>query len=219
MAASDKEQLSALSQQIEDLRKKVSGDGGGDTDEAKEAIKALSQLSDKLKTLEKRFSESTETETKYLSAVEENRKLAGRLEALETERRSDKIKDLTDQVKIPAFRPYVKALLDVAMREETKVVKFERADKVEDRTLDSVIKGLIEEINGHSRTLTKEHTAGGGARWKGGDELDLDDRQAVADHVDRKAREYMDTHKGSTYASAISAILGADAELKRAYSN
>ena len=218
MAASDKEQLSALQQQLADLQKKIAGEGSGDDDTKEATVKQLSQMAEKVKILEKRLRESEETEHKYLGTVDELNRAQTRIEALEKERREEKIKDLTSEVKIPAFRPYIQAMLDVAMREETKVVKFTQAGKQEpeERTMQSVVRGLIEELNSHSRALFKEHSQRG-HKLEGGDDIDIQDRQQVADAVDSRTAKYMSEHQGVSYTDALSAVLNGDPELKRAY--
>jgi hypothetical protein len=221
MAASDKEMLAALTETVANLQKQI-GTGNGEGDGAKvdpTVLKALTAVTEQVRVLHRRITETEVAETKSLQLTEELEKAHSRIAALEDDSRNTRIKTWVEEVKIPAFRPYVRALLDVATR-ENRVVKFEKRDgKVEDKTIESVVKAFIAELNDSVvKGLFKETMMSHGAhRTKAGDDVNLEDKQAVANYVDRKTREYMAQYKVKDYALALDQVLSSEPELKSAY--
>lgn len=211
----EKEQLGALQKQLADLQKSIA-EGGGAADES--TTKTLSEMGTQIKLLAKKIEEKTETEKKLLAQQEENAELSKRLSVLEDERRKSRISSIVSEVKIPAFRPYMQALLEAATEGEEKVVKFSRAGKTEDRTVEAIVKEMIGDLNKMSHGLFKEHTQGGGRRIVDGEELDYNDRQAVSNLVDNKAKAYAAQHSVK-YADALRAVLDSDPQLKAAYTS
>ena len=83
--------------------------------------------------------------------------------------------------------------------------------------MERVVKAFISELNESARGIFSEKMRSGGTVLAGGEEIDLGNRQAVADAVDRKTKAYMTTHKVSDYSVAMQSVLASEPELKTAY--
>lgn len=214
--STEKEQLEALQRQLAELQQNIAG---GDGDSNAPITKTLGEMQAAVKLLSKKVEENAETSKKLLAQQDENAELVKRLSVLEDERRKSRITKIVEEVKIPAFRPYMQALLEAATDGEEKVVKFSRAGKTEDRTVESIVKDMISDINKMAHGLFKTHTNGSGERNFSADgDVDFTDKQQVANLVDTKAKAYMVQTKVS-YKDALHAVLAAEPELKQAYTS
>lgn len=208
-------QLAALTKQLGELQAKMSGDGGGGNEEN---AKLLSNLQTEVKKLSQRIAESGDVQTKLLETESELEKSNKRIADLEERDRQGRIGEVIKEVKIPAFRPYLQAMLDAASREE-KTVKFKKAgdSKESDRTLESVVKDFIGELNKAAGHLFKTHSGQKPIRGMDGTEGAYDDPQWVSNEVDKRAKAHQASKNIKDYGVALQLVLDEDPELKAAY--
>jgi len=212
------EQISELQTHLEELQAKIEAMSKGKKLEDGDAD-LFGKLQTQVATLEQKLADANKQHAKFVATQDELADAQKRIHALEEERRQNSIKDMVTDVKVPAFRPYIQALLDAATADtEPRVVKFSRAGKEEDLTVERVVKDLVVELNKLSHGLFKDYTHAN-RRNLSDDDIDYADRQAVSSLVDRKTREYMAKHSVKEYGMALNAVLEAEPDLKAAYSS
>lgn len=160
--------------------------------EAQEQIAALQQESDQAKQLR----EQADALKKRLDQVEEER-LAERIEA--------KVRDFN----IPALKPHLRFLYDLACRETDKrtfaTTDDDGNDKTEDVEPETVVDRVVEHIQDRTAWLFREATRADGSTGK-----------TVDDEVDEKVRARM-KQDNVTYSDALTKVLNENEDLRRQY--
>lgn len=129
---------------------------------------------------------------------------------LRDERRKERIDANVERIKLPAAKPFVRALYELMTVDEARTVKFSADGKdPKDATGEAVVDGLVAFLNNRADKLLGEfalHVKNGEGQY--------DD---PADEADRRARKYMADKNEKDYNVAIKAVLDADEDLKKAY--
>lgn len=136
-----------------------------------------------------------------------------RLAKIEEERRQDRIATKTARCRVPAYRPMLTALYQVATQISERTVKFAEGDDEKDVAPEVVLDALVDKLNKDAERLFSELSPIGDLRR---DDI-RDEDETPAQTVDRLARKYMAEHKDTEYRDAMRAVLDADPELKTAY--
>lgn len=174
-------------------------------------IKAEEKTNDKAKVL---IAQLEDTQKKLDDAVklyEETNKKARELEETQVKER---IQRKVDDLKVPAFRPFMKLFYELATAEAEKVVKFSENGKDEKTiTAERVVDLCVNTLNKATEKLFRVETKI--AEFKRDDAPVGDDPRV---EVDSRVREYMEKNNIKDYSEAMDAVLRADPELKKAYS-
>ena len=133
-------------------------------------------------------------------------------EALEQQRREDRIAYKLRDVKLPVFRPYIKALYEVAQGAPA-VKKYTVADRQADA--EGIVELLVVEINKQAEHLFATLSIVDQKSKHDPDEPD-DTQGKIAYRVNAYCRaQKLDPRKD--YKAAMEAVLAADPDLKRDY--
>ena len=173
--------------------------------------KANEKTDDKSKVL---ITQLEDTQKKLDDAVrlyEETNKKAKELEETQVkERIHRKVEDL----KVPAFRPFMKLFYELATAEAEKIVKFSENGKDEKTiTAERVVDLCVNTLNKATEKLFRVETKIDAFKR---DDAPVGDNPRV--EVDSRVREYMEKNNVKDYSEAMDAVLRADPELKKAYS-
>ena len=173
--------------------------------------KANEKTDDKSKIL---ITQLEDTQKKLDDAVrlyEETNKKAKELEETQVkERIHRKVEDL----KVPAFRPFMKLFYELATAEAEKIVKFSENGKDEKTiTAERVVDMCVNTLNKATEKLFRVETKIDAFKR---DDAPVGDDPRV--EVDSRVREYMEKNNVKDYSEAMDAVLRADPELKKAYS-
>ena len=177
------------------------GDDMADQAKIQEMEAQLAELSEKLKAYEQ---EKAEREQQLKRYEEEARKLR-------EERRRERIEQKVSELKMPALRPYLRAVYEVLGDDELKVRFYANGKEPEERSAADVADELIAKINELTEPLLEMHSTTDG------------DKPAPSDdpiaEVDRRIEEYLKKHENASFEEAMRAVLDADPELKKAYAD
>lgn len=173
--------------------------------------KAGEKTDDKAKVL---IAQLEDTQKKLDDAVklyEETNKKAKELESTQVKER---IQRKVDDLKVPAFRPFMKLFYELATAEAEKIVKFSENGKDEKTiTAERVVDLCVSTLNKATEKLFRVETKI--AEFKRDDAPVGDDPRV---EVDSRVKEYMEKNNVKDYSEAMDAVLRADPELKKAYS-
>ncbi len=147
-----------------------------------------------------------------------------RLNAIELERKRDRIAAVVGRCTVPAFRAFLEKLAEIcilAPDHDTKKYEVDTGGKAkEELTGLQIVEKLGDTINSKAARLFREHAKlGADYHAPAGDSINLGDAQVVGDEVDRLTKQYMTEHKVTDYAAAMNAVLALpeNTELKIAY--
>lgn len=135
-----------------------------------------------------------------------------RIEAIENERREERIKAKVDACRLPAYRAFLKPLYEAVSR-DTETYQYTVGDKTEDVLSEAVLDKFVAKMNADAEKLFEEFGEMGDLAR---DDIDRGDEPA-GEKADRLAREHMQKHGEKDYSVALHAVLDADPELKAAY--
>jgi len=166
----------------------------------------VKHLQEKIATLEATMA-ATETEAKTYKAQSEASRQ--KIAALESEQRAAKVDGRVSTITVPAMRPFFKALYEQALGNDTKL-KLYADGKIEDYSAEAVLDKLVAYINEKATALF------------GAQSLHSDRPASYTDagaEVDRRAREYVASGKGTDYSAAVHVVLAQDADLAQKYAH
>lgn len=190
-----------------------------DMDKVKEMQDRIDELTKKLEEasknkhsdsdLEKSYKEANEEISRLKAAHEESTKALG---VLIEDRRKERIKVKSDNMKVPSLRPYIFSIYD-AITSGGKIVKFsEKLDsEPKEVEVEKIVDGMVEAINKSAQSLFSELAKSGG-----GNEGHEDDPEM---EIDRRIREYREKNREASYSEAMRIVLEKDPDLAGRYAH
>jgi len=154
-----------------------------------------------------------DTQKKLDDAVKLYEETNKKAKELEETQKKERIARKVADCKVPAFQPFIKVFYELATAEAEKIVKFSENGK-DDKTVtaESVVDLCVNTLNKATEKLFRVETKI--------EEFKRNDRPAEdnpASEVDKRTIEYMQKHGEKDYMTAMSAVLAADPDLKKAY--
>lgn len=154
---------------------------------------------------------------RYRQEAEEAKRLA---QQLQEERRRERIASKVARLAVPAWRPYLQAIYEVATAPAgaARIVKFSAADGAQaERQAEDVVDEFLNAVNAAARTLFTELAVA--------DNVERPTEPPAQDpgvELDRRIRRYCEEHKLQyerleDYQQAKRAVLAADPDLLRRY--
>ncbi len=194
----------------------------------KEAAEAAEKLQEELDDAKSSLTEAEEelekakgsNVTEVESLKETVAELTKALATMTDQQRIARIEEKVEDCGLPAIRPYVRALYDIASTSERTVTFSEGGEEGEDKkerklSAEEVVDELVSMISKQSEKLFAQLGVSG-----------LDDREEgnvaaaggdVTMVLDEKAKKHMSDNKEATYVQAVEAVLGKDPDLRRQY--
>lgn len=173
-------------------------------------MKTLEEAQARIKELEAQLIAAKPNEIKVV--IEKLKAAESEISSIREERRQERITARTNAVTLPAFRPHIRALYEIATANGTKTVKFSKDGKTAaDTPAEAVVDALVADLNAKAAKLFSEETTATVKREAG---LTEDD---PAKEADVRARRYMLDKGEKDYTVALHAVLDADLDLKAAY--
>lgn len=172
-------------------------------DEAESTIAELQQQVDALKAA----SDGDEANRQRIAELEQ------KLNNLEEKAQADEAEQVVLSCKIPALRRYLRPLMRAAASHEPKVKLFSQdGTSSEDSTAVDVVRGLVKEINGATKSLFTEQSQ----------TTDSDDEYAASiedagNKLDELTQKALAKDSKLDYAAAFEQVMQANPELAKAY--
>lgn len=153
---------------------------------------------------------------------EQIKTLQAEQERLATQRREEQVRNRIASLKIPAFRPFLRVFLDLALAHdaETNAHTYSLSDPKQTFSAESIVQRWVAEMNRQADVLFTTQSVD--VRRKD-DAMEPDMAESGASAVlEYRARKYMKEHpsvepEAARYREAIKVVLDADPELKEAY--
>ena len=162
------------------------------------------ELEAKVKELEQKLEEASKKPAAVdFAQSDQYKQMDAKIKAMEESARKSLVDGKTSAVKLPAFKPYVQALYDMATA-GTREIEFTQGDKTEKLNQISVLDKLVEILN--SGTVSKLFTQAKGAaiEFPGGEGIAEGGNSMVAAGaaLDRQTRELMASKSIKDYNEA-----------------
>lgn len=122
--------------------------------------------------------------------------------------RKERIDNKVSALKVPAFRPVVRHLYDLAARASLELTYTMSDGKT--LAAEGVVDQLVAEINRSAEVLFQTLSTRPAA-------VATDEPEEPGARVEHRTRKYMAANTGATYKAALDEVLKADPELKEAY--
>lgn len=171
---------------------------------AEQEAQVSKELEAKVKELEQKLEEASKKPAAVdFAQSDQYKQMDAKIKAMEESARKSLVDGKTSAVKLPAFKPYVQALYDMATA-GTREIEFTQGDKTEKLNQISVLDKLVEILN--SGTVSKLFTQAKGAaiEFPGGEGIAEGGNSMVAAGaaLDRQTRELMASKSIKDYNEA-----------------
>lgn len=169
-------------------------------------------LAGRVEDLEARLLRTNLEKEQYEQYADEAKELRTRIAQLEADRNHERIERKMESVSVPAFKPHIRALYELASQASKPVKMFDVESKdFTDVEGEALVDSLVDSINSRAEKLFQTFSKENSERRLFSQDSD------VSSEVDEKVQKYMTEQKTEDYSAALQAVLADDPELAQRY--